>query len=315
MKKNCFTALAFVGVMALSVVCVSATTITENFTTNPLQNGWHIFGDTNLFHWNATNQNMEVTWDASQSNSYFYLPLHTILTTNDDFSVAFDLQLKDAVGSYELSVGFLNLANATNANFIRGTGSDSPNLAEFDYFPDYSSIDATTSDTNSALGAVYADQPLKNGIVYHIVLTHVAGSSLLSGNVFTNGTLYTSLPYSYPNAGFTDFRLNTLSINSYSTNGDPYADSLMAHGVIDNFTVSLPAPPVQNLSAAFDKADQWTCTFLSQTNWVYALERSTNLVDWITVASNAPGTGQILNLTDSNPPANQCFYRVNANRP
>ena len=54
-------------------------TITENFTTNPLLNGWQIFGDTNLFQWDPTNHDLAVTWDSSQSNSYFYLPLSNIL--------------------------------------------------------------------------------------------------------------------------------------------------------------------------------------------------------------------------------------------
>ena len=303
------------GLLAGFTVTTQATILTEDFSSNPLQSGWHVSGDTNLFHWNATNQNLEVTWDASQTNSYFYLPLNTILTTGDDFNVSFDLRLDDAVGSYELSVGLLNLASATNANFVRGTGSDSPNLAEFDYFPDYDSIDASTADTNSALGATYDTRPLDNGVVYHIVLTHVAGSSLLSANVFTNGTLYTALPYTYPNASFTDFRLNALSINSYSTNGDPYPDSLLAHGVVDNFTVTLPAPPVQNFAAAFDSSGNWDGTFLSQTNWDYALQRSTNLVNWSTVISHIPGTGKSLTLSDPNPPADHCFYRISADRP
>lgn len=315
MFKIRFAAPAIVGLLAGFTVTTQAATLTEDFSSNPQQNGWRVSGDTNLFHWNATNQNLEVTWDASQSNSYFYLPLNTILTTGDEFNVAFDLRLDDAVGSYELSVGLLNLTSATNTSFVRGTGSDSPNLAEFDYFPDYDSIDASTSDTNSALAATYDTQPLENGVVYHIVLAHAAGSSLLSANVFTNGTLYTALPYAYPNANFSDFRLNALSINSYSTNGDPYPDNLLAHGVVDNFTVTLPAPPVQNFAAVFDASGNWNCTFLSQTNWDYALQRSTNLENWTTVISHIPGTGKPLTVSDSNLPTDHCFYRISADRP
>ena len=66
---------------------------TENFSADPLQNGWQIFGDTNLFQWDSTNQNLDVTWDSSQTNSYFYNPLGTILAKSDDFSLSFDLQL------------------------------------------------------------------------------------------------------------------------------------------------------------------------------------------------------------------------------
>src|SRR5260221_6239186 len=61
-------------------------TISEDFATNPLLRDWSVFGDTNLFRWNATNQNLEVTWDSSRSNSYFHLPLGNILARADDFS-------------------------------------------------------------------------------------------------------------------------------------------------------------------------------------------------------------------------------------
>ena len=48
--------LAFAGLFVLSAA--HAATTTENFTNNPLQNGWQIFGDTNLFQWNSLNQNL-----------------------------------------------------------------------------------------------------------------------------------------------------------------------------------------------------------------------------------------------------------------
>src|SRR5208283_6228045 len=87
--------LALAGLFVLSAAHCGAATLTENFSTDPLQNGWQIFGNTNLFQWNATNQNLAVTWDSSQTNSYFYHPLGTVLTRNDDFSIAFDLQLNE----------------------------------------------------------------------------------------------------------------------------------------------------------------------------------------------------------------------------
>ena len=81
---------------ALVAAClVRAATISENFVTDPRARGWKVFGDTNLFRWNATNQNLEMTWDSSHSNSFFYLPLGTILAKADDFSFSFDLRLRD----------------------------------------------------------------------------------------------------------------------------------------------------------------------------------------------------------------------------
>ena len=96
---------------------VRATTITENFSSDPLQNGWQVFGNANLFQWNSTNQNLEVTWDSTNVNSYFNHPLGYTLTTNDDFSLSFDLRLADiALGAdprktntFEIALGFINL--------------------------------------------------------------------------------------------------------------------------------------------------------------------------------------------------------------
>src|SRR5688572_27600162 len=53
--------LAFASLFVLSAA--QAITITENFTNNPLQNGWQVFGDTNLFQWNSVNQNLAVTYE------------------------------------------------------------------------------------------------------------------------------------------------------------------------------------------------------------------------------------------------------------
>src|SRR5258708_31212578 len=86
--------LAIAGLFAVTVA--RSATITENFTNNPSQNGWKIFGVTNLFQWDSTNHALDVTWDSSQSNSFFYIPLGTVLTKNDDFSFSFDMKLSHA---------------------------------------------------------------------------------------------------------------------------------------------------------------------------------------------------------------------------
>src|SRR5690242_659345 len=142
MKKIRFAAPALTGVLALSAILTQATTITENFSSDPLQNGWQVFGDTNLFHWNSTNQNLEVTWDSTRTNSYFYQPLGTTITRYDDFSIAFDLKLHDIAsgvesgktGPLEIGFGFLNFSGATNTSFMRGAYGSAPNVAEFGYY-------------------------------------------------------------------------------------------------------------------------------------------------------------------------------------
>ena len=107
-----------------------AATFQDDLSGDPLQNGWQIFGDTNLFYWDSTNQNLAVTWDSSQTNSYFYHDLGTILARDDSFHLSFDLTFQDyASGTtpgksydFEAAIGLLNLANATQPDFSRGAG-------------------------------------------------------------------------------------------------------------------------------------------------------------------------------------------------
>jgi len=322
MMKSIRAWLALAGLVAVS--SGNAITFTEDFSANPLRNGWRIFGDTNLFQWDSANQNLDVTWDSSQCNSYFYHPLGTILAIDDDFSLAFDLQLNDAEAtgySFELAVGLLNFSAATNSGFSRPLAS-TPNLFEFDYFPDTgfgatiagTLADMTVSATNTGdFYFIYDTLPLADGVTYHVILTHVAGEPILSGEVLVNGQIYTTLPDVYPGP-ITDFRLDTVSISSYSAAGDIYGDSIFAQGTVDNMVVTLPPPPIINLTGAFSNG-VWQAQFCSRSNWLYTLERTANFQCWTNFSPATPGNGTNLFLQDANPPADKAFYRVSASRP
>ena len=317
--------LALAGLSAVVASQSKAATFQEDFSTDPAGRGWKVFGDTNLFHWNPTNQNLEVTWDSSQPNSYFYRPLGTILTSNDDFSLEFDLQLTNAeAGGYgfELAVGFLRFQDATNANFLRGAGAVT-NLLEFNYFPpdeqgDPPSLDVTTVDTNGLLQFSYDNLPLFTGSTntYHIALTHPAGAAAVSAEISWGGQPYTSLPNFYSETGFSDFRLDTIAISSYSGAGqDPsFTGSILAQGVVDNFVITTPPAPVGNLTGAFSNA-AWQVQFASRSNWLYTLERTADFQTWMAVSPVVAGNGTNLFLFDTNAVSDKAFYRVRANRP
>lgn len=312
---------ALAGVFVLSLACAAAT-LSENFSANPLETGWKTFGNASLFAWNATNQNVEVTWDSTNGNSYLARPLGTVLARDDAFSLSFDLRLYDAVVfnyGQQLAVGLFNWNQATNPAFSRGGGA-APNIFEFDYFLDTGfgeSIAGSLIDTNGDYdhtAFIYEDyRPLVPGVTYQIVLAHAAGSASLAGQVLTNGTVFCSLSKSFPpNLPLGDFRLDTLSISSYADDG--FGDSILAHGVVDNFSVVLPPPAVQNLAGQFS-GGQWQCSFTSRTNWIYSLERSTNLLNWTAVVTNSPGVDGLKILSDASSPPEKSFYRIRADRP
>ena len=82
-----------------------------------------------------------------------------------------------------------------------------------------------------------------------------------------------------------------------------------------------PTPPdagitalVKNLIGGF-QGGQWRAQFLGCSNWLYSLQRSSDLQNWTNVVSGIPGnnTGQM--LSDTNPPTDKAFYRVGADLP
>jgi len=305
---------------ALSSVSGTLPVFADDFYTDPALTGWKSFGDTNLFHWNPTNHNVEVTWDSTNVNSYLYHPLGTVLTSDDAFTVSFDFTLNDLTtfgGANQITVGLFNLADATNAAFARAGGT-SPNLFEFDYFPaniyyDLDSFDATLKDNQpgfAGLAFAYDNPVVSTGVTYQVILSHAAGSTNISGQVLTNGVVYTSLPFYFP-ANIQYFRLDTLSISSYT--GDGFGDDVLAHGFVDNFVVSLPPPPVQHLAGGLT-AGQWQAQFLSRTNWTYTLERTADLQTW-SAAATVAGNGTNTLIADPATPLDKAFYRIRADRP
>lgn len=299
---------------ALVAVQLNAATFITKFNTDPLASGWQAYGNTNLFTWDSTNENLHVTWDSSQPNSYFYQPLGATLTRTNGFMLAFDLTINDVpdTNGFQLALGFLKFSDATSPGFFRGSGFESPNIAEFDFFPDSgfgASLNGTMADASSTFTFAYVNQPMNYGTTYRVILTHAPGAQILNGQVLTNGQLYATFPFSYISTGFNNFELDTVAVCSYSdVNG--WGSSILAHGIVDNFIVAAPLPVgTLNLLAPGE------VSFASDTNWVYTLESSSNLVNWSAAAPTTPGNGTNLVLQATSAPTDNAFYRVRADLP
>ncbi|HTB82328.1 MAG TPA: hypothetical protein VK742_01625 [Candidatus Sulfotelmatobacter sp.] len=309
-----------VAVVVVSLFAASAgfadTIINEKFSADPLQNGWQIFGDTNLFQWDSTNQLMDVTWDSSQTNSYFYHPLGRTFTPDDGFCVQFDLNLTDtdATNYFQLAIGLCNYTEATSANFSRANFT-SPDLFEFDYYPDgpdsYGpSIDATLIDANSGLYFAFDNsQPMATNTDYRVVLIHPPGTSIITCTVYTNGQVFSWLP-AIDNYGTAGFNLDTLAIMNYTTLDDFYGDSLLAHGTVSHLSFASPLP-----IGAIQTPAAGQVQFGSDTNWLYTLEQSADFQTWSSAAPTVSGNGTNLMLQATNPPADNSFYHVRADLP
>jgi len=332
MKMKTFFALAATGLSLLSAARAAA--ITENFATDPLKNGWQVFGDTNLFRWDPVNRVLDVTWDSSRPNSYFYHPLGTILGTNDDFSMSFDLVLNDyAIGvnpdapsSFELAAGLLNYSEATGTNFLRGAYPTQPDLAEFDFFqwddvqpyPETNSVWPTFVDSgndfyyNSA--GSYGVVELPTNMVMRVTMNYTAADQMCVLTITTNGDAAVApvvVVFTAPHVYFGDYHLDAFAVESYSDAES--GGSLLAHGTIGNVVLEAPRPPVTYLRPALLHGVE-RVRFASRTNWNYILQSSADLQTWAPAASPVAGTGGYLILQDTNSPKQQQFYRVNAVR-
>jgi hypothetical protein len=322
---------------AIAAVDPTVREIRQDFATDPAKQGWLQYGDANLFHWNPVLQNLEITWDSSRPNSYFQLPLETLLTRADDFSVSLDLLLNDVEGGVnpakpgpmQLAFGFQNRSEAESARFNRASGSESPDLVEFNFFPDtgfgptvWPAVYSTNSAMNYNGSGDFSLFDLPVGVPMHIDLSYVSSNQMVTAIVTTNGLLagpITSARLATQSSSFggpfTQFRVDTFAISSYTDAGvpaGPYASSILAHGTVDNIIVTVPPPPIRHESHSLNNG-RWEQAFISRPRWNYVLQATADLKTWTNVGSPAPGTGGRMVLQD--PQAGTVphrFYRTEA---
>ena len=316
-----WSVLAAVSVSAVCAARAQTVKVQEDFAADPAASGWGMYGNTNLFQWDSANHNLAVTWDSSQTNSYFYHPLGVMLGVDDDFRVSFDLQLQSVAGEgFELSVGLLNLADATGPGFLRGTGDDSPNLVEFDYFPDPTGVWGGGSITTMLIDSVGASTPhwsvggygpgdLALNDVYRVEMVYDGNTHRQQTTItnLTSGGIVGPLPESFLPATFVGFHVDHFAVASYIDHPG-WGGSILANGTLDNVRVTV----TPRLHGGFAARGVWEARFLSHTNWHYTLERTTNFHDWAAVSDTRPGNESDLTLQDTNAPVARAFYRVRA---
>lgn len=320
---------------------LGAAVLHEDFSSDPAARGWERFGDSSLFRWNPANRNLDVTWDSSRTNSFFALPLGTVLTKADDFSFSFDVRLSDIhsgttpgkSNEFQIAIGLIGRASAIRTNAFRGAGT-SPlygvrNVVEFNYFkfdhvPEHGYGDTFASvviTTNNQIWPVHNELTMPTGDTFHITLEYTASNQLLRTKAMRNGTTYGLAPdNTLADLSLTaakDFRVDAFAIISYSdaiqASPPKYHGSILAHGTVDNIQLNFPAPPIASLTLEVINSIR-RARFLGQPGWTYWLERSATLTEWSQVAGPVQGNGSSLTLTDNTPSLSAHFYRVRAER-
>jgi hypothetical protein len=316
----------FAAVLGSSAPGVAQTT-REEFSNPPAS--WSIFGDATLFQWNSEAKNLEVTWDSSRPNSYFYLPLPVKLTDMDDFQISFTLRLADiAIGvdpakpdTFEIAAGLINTTNAFAAGMYRGSGINPDhgprNIVEWDYFPD-SGFGATLGPTVATASNQIAfsdNHPLElsPGISYFFELSYSATNRTLSSRLSSDGQSASALKDLVLPANFTNFAVNAFAISSYNDAGQTppqFAGSILAHGAVDDVAITIFHHPELRITS---NGGEVRLNFESEAGWSYQLESSVDLRSWQSEGEALEGTGNPIELAPALDEGAR-FFRIEARR-
>lgn len=296
----------------------------EFFDAPPESSGWQIHGDSSLFAWNPENGEMRVTWDSDRENSFFYRPTGIPLNRRDSFEVEFDLAVEfvdvalkpGAPYAFEIAMGWIHTAHAFSPEFRRGTGSDSPDLVELDYFPD-TGFGATLSPVVSTssgrlLPTFNFPVPLPVGETMHIRLKYSAGAQELTAEVASAGEPLAELqPVRLQPYGDTlDFTVDAFAISSYADHDS--SGRIHAVARLDNLSWHLPDPPRIHLTL-HPTPEGPNLEFLGVPNWHHRIERSEDLRHWVPVSPAFTPNAEIITWKETASPAPTGFYyRVNS---
>jgi len=315
----------------VALISSMGATFTDSFSAAPVAWKTHNHG---AILWNEAEQNLAVTWDSRETNSFFYFPLGTTLTRQESFTFEFTIRLDDVeVGinppkqsTFPLCLGFLNLEQAKRPEYFRGAGVRPANgprsVIEFAYFPGTEfepTVGPIIASTNNQIAYSHSHPvELAPGETYRVKVAFDSTNQILSTSMERNGVPYGEPPNNtiraldYNTNQFGDFRVDAFSIHSYSDAGqfpEQFAGSLLAHGVIDDVVLTWPDPPLIEI-AGRGEGTEWVVTVEPRATWFYTLERSIDLKVWEMVAS-----GRGPELRDTAPPAGGAYYRVYATRP
>lgn len=115
---------------------------------------WKFEGDDSLFSITESNHGLLFQWNTEKPNSGIYFPLGFILDERSRFKASVHFRLRSlnldfVPGSFygfQLALGFIDSRQVFKENYRRGTGVNSPDLYEWNYFPD-TGFGATISPT------------------------------------------------------------------------------------------------------------------------------------------------------------------------
>ena len=291
----------------------------EDFSSNPLANGWAVHGDESLFKWDAEAGVLAVTWDSERPNSMFHRQLGLTLTEGDAFAFAFDIVLDEVKAghldgqpyTFEVALGLLNIGSAKADGFSRGTGSDSPNLVEWDYFPDTgfgATISTAVASAKSQFAAGFTfPAEMAAGETYSVRMEFDPAGRELKTFMLQNGTAWNEIKTVTLADDIAGFAVDAFSVSSYTAKGSEL--SLLAAGRVDNLVVAVGCSQPRIVNARLADG-QWAARSFGFGAVDYVFERSDDLREWQPVWNGVREDGFYLRLIDEAPLDGSGFYRL-----
>ena len=291
----------------------------ESFATNPLANGWMLHGDESLFEWDAEAGALEVTWNSEKPNSYFYRPLGQALTEKDSFAFTFQLTLDEVKAghldgqpyTFEVSIGLLNLETAKELGFMRGTGTDSPNLVEWDYFPDTgfgATVSPALASSKSEFSAGFTfPAELTKGKVYTVRMEYDGSTGVLKSEMLEDGKPWKSIAEVKRKNAHAGFLIDAFSISNYTAKGSE--SSLFATGTIDELAIATSRSGPSLVDVHLDDG-RWSARAFVVTPDDWQLQRSGDLLNWKSLDAVRKTSQFFMRFADPETVGRNQFYRI-----
>ena len=290
----------------------------ETFATDPLAKGWEIHGDRSLFSWDAEAEALRVTWDSEKPNSYFYRPLGQALTEVDSFAFTFQIRLGEVKAghlegqpyTFEIALGLLNSEAAASTTFNRGTGTDSPNLVEWDYFPDTgfgaTISPAIASDKSQFAAGFTFPAEMEVGKRYTIRMEFDGVKRLLKTDMLEDGKKWKTIAEVVMKNAMSGFSVDAFSISNYGAKGSE--SSLFAVGWVDEIAVAVQRSKPRWVRSKNEHGRWATKAFVFGDGW--SVEQAEDFRQWKALDGAIKSDHFFLHLFDADPVKGNRFYRL-----
>ena len=194
---------------------------------------------------------------------------------------------------------------------MRGTGTDSPNLVEWDYFPDTgfgATVSPALASSKSEFSAGFTfPAELTKGKVYTVRMGYDGSTGVLKTEMLEEGKPWKTIAEVKRKNAHAGFLVDTFSISNFTAKGSE--SSLFATGTIDELAIATSRSGPSFVDVHLDEG-QWRARAFVVAPDDWQLQRSGDLRDWKSLDAVQKPSQFFLRFTDPEPVGRNQFYRI-----